>query len=50
MRRHAHEMDVRTYFHLIETLHNSLNAMTDKHDIVGNRFRVWANETTVQGR
>lgn len=39
-----------TYLHLFETLHNHLNAMSDEHDIVGNRFRVWANKTTVQGR
>ena len=43
-------MDGRTDFHLIETLHNRLNAVTDKHDIVGSRFRLWANETTAQGR
>jgi hypothetical protein len=43
-------MDGRTDFHLIETLQNRLNAVTDKYDIVSNRFRVWGNETTVQGR
>ena len=42
-------MNGRTDPHFVETLQNRLNAMPDEHDVVGNRFRVWADETTVQG-
>lgn len=44
------KMDRRTDLHLFEALQHHPSPMSDEHDIIGNRFRVGTDETTVQGR